>query len=79
MRWHWRILNIDPVIIRLLLIVLIFLGFSGIIAYIVAAFIIPKNPNVTTKYPNPTYYNKSSNKDSNSETTARATLEKTED
>ena len=37
-------LNIDPVIIRLILVALIFLGFSGIIAYIVAAFIIPKRP-----------------------------------
>ena len=39
--------NIDPVIARLILIVLIFLGFSGIFAYIVAAFIIPKKPAKT--------------------------------
>jgi phage shock protein C len=36
--------DIDPVIIRLLLVVLIFLGFSGIFAYIIAAFVIPKRP-----------------------------------
>ncbi len=57
--------NIDPVIIRLLLVVLIFLGFSGIIAYIVAAFIIPKNPNVTSNY--------------NWETAVKNNSEKTED
>lgn len=39
--------DIDPVIVRILLVILIFLGFSGIIAYIVAAFIIPRRPTVT--------------------------------
>lgn len=46
--------DVDPVIIRVILVVLIFLGFSGIFAYIVAAFIIPKKPgpvtNVTYAY-----------------------------
>ncbi len=36
--------DIDPVIIRLILIVLICLGFSGLIAYIIAAFVIPRRP-----------------------------------
>lgn len=35
-------LKVDPVIIRLILVVLICIGFSGILAYIIAAFIIPK-------------------------------------
>jgi len=40
--------DIDPVIIRLILIVLICLGFSGLIAYIIAAFVIPRRPVVAT-------------------------------
>lgn len=34
--------KVDPVIIRIILVVLICIGFSGILAYIIAAFIIPK-------------------------------------
>ncbi len=37
--------NIDPVIIRLLWILLIFVGGSGILAYIIAWIIIPKQTN----------------------------------
>lgn len=39
--------DIDPVIVRVILVVLIFLGFSGVFAYIVAAFIIPKRPGAS--------------------------------
>lgn len=37
-------LNIDPTVIRLLWVVLSFVGFSGVIAYIIAAIIIPEEP-----------------------------------
>ena len=37
-------LNIDPTVIRLLWVVLSFVGFAGIIAYIIAAIIIPDEP-----------------------------------
>ena len=37
-------LNIDPTVIRLLWVVLSFVGFAGIIAYIIAAIIIPEEP-----------------------------------
>ena len=36
--------NLDPVIVRLILVVLCCVGFSGVIAYIVAALIIPEPP-----------------------------------
>lgn len=36
--------NIDPVIIRLLWILLLFVGGAGILAYLVAWIIIPKHP-----------------------------------
>lgn len=36
--------GIDPTIIRLLLIVLVFLGFSGVLAYIIAWIVIPEEP-----------------------------------
>ncbi len=36
--------KIDPVIIRIVLVVLIFAGFSGILAYFIAALIIPRRP-----------------------------------
>jgi phage shock protein C len=52
--------NIDPVIVRIILVILIFLGFSGIIAYIVAAFIIPKKP--TANYYPSSYYSKQEEK-----------------
>lgn len=42
-------LKVDPVIIRIIFVVLIFAGFSGILAYIVAAFIIPKRPDKIEK------------------------------
>ena len=34
----------DPVVIRVIFVGLIFAGFSGILAYIVAAFVVPKPP-----------------------------------
>ena len=37
-------LEVDPVIIRVGLVVLCLLGFSGILAYIIALFIIPRRP-----------------------------------
>ena len=37
--------KVDPVIIRIILVVLICIGFSGLLAYIIAAFIIPKQPD----------------------------------
>ena len=37
-------LNIDPTVIRLLGVVLSFVGFAGVIAYIIAAIIIPEEP-----------------------------------
>ena len=37
-------LNIDPAVIRLLWVVLSFVGFAGVIAYIIAAIIIPEEP-----------------------------------
>lgn len=39
--------NLDPVIVRLILVVLCCVGFSGVIAYIVAALIIPEPPAVS--------------------------------
>ena len=36
--------NIDPVIVRIILVVLWCVGFSGIIAYILAAIIMPERP-----------------------------------
>ena len=38
-------LNMDPTIIRLILVLLTLAGGSGMLAYIIAAFIIPENPN----------------------------------
>lgn len=38
-------LKVDPVIIRIILVVLCCIGFSGVIAYIIAAFIVPQSPN----------------------------------
>ena len=35
----------DPTLIRLAVVVLTCIGFSGILAYIIAAIIIPRNPN----------------------------------
>lgn len=58
--------NIDPVITRLILVVLIFLGFSGIFAYIVAAFIIPKRPTINY-YPSTAYSRTTGNSDSSTE------------
>lgn len=39
-------LNLDPTVIRLAWIVFSLLGGSGILAYIIAAIVIPRNPNV---------------------------------
>jgi len=37
--------GIDPVLVRLLFIMLFFMGFTGIIIYLVAWLLIPENPN----------------------------------
>ena len=37
-------LDIDPIIVRLIVVILTLLGFSGLLFYIVAIFIIPENP-----------------------------------
>jgi len=37
--------NIDPVIVRVIAVVLAFMGGSGILAYIIAWIIIPQNPS----------------------------------
>lgn len=36
--------NVDPTLIRLLWVIFCFVGGSGILAYIIAAIIIPENP-----------------------------------
>ena len=36
--------SIDPTLVRLALVALTFMGFSGIIVYIIAALIIPEEP-----------------------------------
>lgn len=36
--------NIDPVIVRIVLVILCCVGFSGVIAYILAAIIMPERP-----------------------------------
>ena len=38
--------EIDPTLVRLALVALCFLGFSGVLAYIIAAIIIPESPDV---------------------------------
>ena len=37
-------LGIDPVIIRIILVVLCLMGFSGVLVYIIAIFVIPERP-----------------------------------
>ncbi|MFA6213790.1 MAG: PspC domain-containing protein [Candidatus Micrarchaeia archaeon] len=37
--------EIDPTLVRLLLVLLVLMGFAGIILYLVAWLIIPENPN----------------------------------
>ena len=37
--------EVDPVIVRLLLVLLVLMGFAGIILYLVAWLLIPENPN----------------------------------
>lgn len=37
--------NMDPTIVRLVAVVLTLAGGCGVLAYIIAAFIIPENPN----------------------------------
>ena len=37
--------DIDPTLIRLAVVVLTCIGFSGILAYIIAMIVIPRNPN----------------------------------
>lgn len=37
--------DIDPTLVRLAVVVLTCIGFSGILAYIIAMIVIPRNPN----------------------------------
>ena len=37
-------LNLDPTVVRFVWVLLCLLGFSGVIAYIIAVFIIPEKP-----------------------------------
>jgi len=37
--------EVDPVLVRLLLVLLVLMGFAGIILYLVAWLIMPENPN----------------------------------
>ena len=37
--------EVDPVLVRLLFVLLLFMGFVGIIVYLVAWLLIPENPN----------------------------------
>ncbi|MBQ5796668.1 MAG: PspC domain-containing protein, partial [Firmicutes bacterium] len=37
-------LDIDPIIVRLIVVILTLLGFSGLLFYIVAIFVIPESP-----------------------------------
>ncbi len=37
--------DVDPVLVRLLLVLLVLMGFAGIILYLVAWIIMPENPN----------------------------------
>ena len=37
--------DVDPVLVRLLLVLLVLMGFAGIILYLVAWLLIPENPN----------------------------------
>ena len=70
--------DIDPVIVRLILVVLIFLGFSGIIAYIVAAFIIPRRP-YTSSYSPSTYSKTEGTPDPKTEKTTPTNPKRAED
>ena len=38
-------LDVDPTLIRLAWVIFTFLGGSGILAYIIAALVMPRNPN----------------------------------
>ena len=42
-------LDIDPTLVRLILIVLFFLGLSGVLAYIIAWIVIPEDPGNISK------------------------------
>ena len=53
--------GIDPTIVRLLWIIFSFAGGSGIIAYIVAAIIIPTGSNESTHPTPPNHYDPNSN------------------
>ena len=37
--------EVDPVLVRLLLVLLVLMGFAGIILYLIAWLIMPENPN----------------------------------
>lgn len=37
-------LDVDPIIVRLIVVILTLLGFSGLLFYIIAIFVIPENP-----------------------------------
>lgn len=43
--------SIDPTIIRLILIILVFLGLSGVLFYIIAWIVIPEEPNFLERKP----------------------------
>lgn len=38
-------LNLDPTVIRLIWVLLVFFAGTGLLAYLIAALIIPENPN----------------------------------
>lgn len=42
-------LDVDPTLIRLILIVLVFLGLSGVLAYIIAWIVISEDPGYASK------------------------------
>ncbi len=44
-------LGIDPVIIRIILVILCLVGFSGVLAYIIAVFLIPEQPVMNMNVP----------------------------
>lgn len=44
-------LGIDPVIVRIILVVLCLIGFSGVLAYIIAIFLIPEQPVMNVNVP----------------------------
>ena len=41
----WEYVNLDPTVIRLIWVLLVFCAGTGLLAYLIAALIIPENPN----------------------------------